>query len=60
MLDRENKISRGLTKLLKSKKGQHFPSNQDVFLDDPEVRNSYFESFYQAQLAEIAYSEPKF
>ncbi|MEQ8472258.1 MAG: hypothetical protein RIC35_13785 [Marinoscillum sp.] len=60
MLNRENKISRGLTKLLNSKKASHFAHNQDVFIGDPEIRNSYFESFYQAQLTEIAYSESKY
>ncbi|MBR07385.1 MAG: hypothetical protein CMP48_06825 [Rickettsiales bacterium] len=60
MLDRENKISKGLDKLLNSKKSNQFPNHQDVFIGDPAVRNSYFESFYQAQLAEIAYTEAKY
>ncbi len=53
MGDRKNKISRGLNKLLKSKRSNHFPI-QDVFLSDPENRANYFDSFYQAQLAETA------
>ena len=60
MFDRENKISKGLDKLLKSKKNNQFNTQHDVFVGDPALRNNYFESFYQAQLAEIAYSENKF
>lgn len=55
MGDRQNKISNGLSKLLKSKKTNHFYS-QDIFVGNPGMRNSYFDSFYQAQLTEIAYS----
>ncbi|WP_421869948.1 hypothetical protein [Marinoscillum sp.] len=60
MFDRENKISKGLDKLLNSNRNNQFPTNQDVFVGDPAMRNNYFESFYQAQLAEIAYSKNKF
>lgn len=52
MGDRKNKISRGLNKLLKSKRSNHFP-NQDIFLSDPENRSNYFDAFNQAQLAEM-------
>lgn len=60
MLNKENKISKGLDKLLNSKRPNQFPTNQDVFVGDPNIRSNYFEAFYQAQLAEIAYSESKF
>ncbi len=56
MGDRKNKISRGLNQLLNSKKTNEFFQNDDVFVGNPSMRNSYFDSFYQAQLTEIAYS----
>ncbi len=55
MGDREIKISRGLNKLLKSKRSNHFQS-QDIFFGDSAIRNNYLDAFNQAQLAEIAYS----
>ncbi|WP_258097940.1 hypothetical protein [Marinoscillum pacificum] len=60
MVNRENKISKGLDKLIKSKRSNHFPNSQDIFVGDPAVRSNYFDAFYQAQLTEIAYSEAKF
>jgi len=56
MGDRKNKISQGLSKLLNSKKENSFSQNPDVFVGDPNVRNNYFDMFYQAQLTEIACS----
>lgn len=58
MDNRENKISNGLARMLNRNQNSQFPSNQDVFVGNPGLRSSYFESFYQAQLAEIA-SESK-
>ncbi|MFT4833594.1 MAG: hypothetical protein ACI83W_000453 [Marinoscillum sp.] len=55
MGNREIKISRGLNKLLKSKRNNHFQS-QDIFSGDSATRNNYLDAFSQAQLAEIAYS----
>lgn len=60
MLNKENKISKGLDKLLKSKKPNQFPNPHDIFVGDPAMRTNYFEAFSHAQLAEIAYSESKF
>lgn len=55
MGNRKNKVSRGLNRLLQSNRNNHF-TNQDVFVSDPNMCNSYFDLFYQAQLTEIAYS----
>lgn len=54
MGDRKIKLSRGLARLLKSSQEPHFGRTNDVFLDDPTVRNSYFDLFSHAQLSEIA------
>ncbi|RED97436.1 hypothetical protein [Marinoscillum furvescens] len=54
MENRKNKISNGLAKMLNQNQNSQFPTNQDVFVGNPSLRSSYFESFYQAQLAEIA------
>lgn len=59
MGDRKIKLSRGLARLLKSQQEPHFRRTNDVFLDNPNVRNSYFDLFAHAQLSEIANAEFK-
>lgn len=59
MGERKNKVSRGLSRLLKSRQDRHFRRADDVFVDDPNVRNSYFDLFTHAQVAEIASSDFK-
>lgn len=54
MISRENKISRGLTKLLSRKNVSHFKTSPETFIEEPGKVNAYFNSFSEAQLAEIA------
>ncbi len=56
MLSRENKVSRGVAKLIKSKKSGHFMTYTDIFIDNPSNRIQYFEMFNKAQIVEIANS----
>ncbi len=54
MLVRENKISRGLSNLLSRKQVSHFETSPELFIENPRAVNAYFNSFSEAQLAEIA------
>ncbi len=55
MLSQENKISRGLSKLLSSNHSiRHFKNSPEVFVDNPGIVNNYFDLFNQAQLNEFA------
>ncbi len=54
MLNRENKISRGLSRLLSSKKVNHFNTSPEIFIENPGTVNAYFNAFSEAQLTEIA------
>jgi len=58
MLSQENKISRGLSRLLSSERSvRHFKTYPEVFIENPGVINTYFELFNQAQLNEFANHE---
>jgi len=58
MLSQENKISRGLTKLLSSERSiRHFKTSPEVFVENPGVISAYFDLFSQAQLNEFANHE---
>lgn len=54
MGERKIKVSRGLSRLLRTRQEPHFRRANDVFLDNPNERNSYFDLFAHAQLSEIA------
>lgn len=54
MLDRDVKISNGLHRLLTGSTRGHFRPYSDIFVDDPQNRNDYFEMFSKAQIVDIA------
>jgi hypothetical protein len=58
MLNKENKINKGLEKLLNGKSNYHPSVFPPVSFDNSEKRNSYLESFSQALVLDIA-SNPK-
>lgn len=60
MSNNNNKISVGLHKLLQSKSVSHFENQNDIFLVNPQLSNSYLNLFSFAQVAEVANSEFKF
>jgi hypothetical protein len=54
MISRKVKISRGLSRLLKSEHVNHFKTSPEVFVENPANIGLYFDLFSQAQLTEIA------
>ena len=54
MISRKVKISRGLSRLLKSDNVMHFKTSPEVFVENPANIGLYFDLFNQAQLTEIA------
>ncbi|MCP4460428.1 MAG: hypothetical protein GY816_20760 [Cytophagales bacterium] len=55
MLSDENKISRGLSRLLSSDRAiRHFKTSPEIFIENPGVVSNYFDLFSDAQLNEFA------
>jgi hypothetical protein len=54
---KKNKLSRGLTKLIKKKTPRHFSGYADEFVENPAKRSEYLDHFNVALIVEISKSD---